>query len=251
MKNLVIANWKMNPKSEAIAVTIVEKIKKDLIPIVGINVAICPPSVFLPRLWEETRLTSIKLGVQNVDFRDSGAFTGEISVPMIKKLARYCLIGHSERRELFAENDKMINKKLIQVLAYGLQPILCVGEKVKDVRMGESDSVMEELTDDLKNVGPKEIEKVIIAYEPIWAIGKVKGADPAYANQQISLIRQAVASFYNRDIATNIPILYGGSVNSETISEYLEQPEINGALIGHQSIKASEFIKMCNIAMGK
>jgi triosephosphate isomerase len=251
MKNLIIANWKMHPKSESIAGTIVDRIKKDLIPIVGIDLVICPPAVYLPRLYEEVRLTSIKLGVQNVDFRDSGAFTGEISVPMIKKWARYALVGHSERREIFGEDDKTINKKIIQVLAHGLHPILCVGEKIKDVRMGESDSVMEELSEDLKNVGPREIEKVVIAYEPIWAIGKVKGADPSYANQQIGLIRQAVASFYNRDIATRMRILYGGSVNSGSILEYIDQPEINGALVGHQSIKAREFVDICKAAMGK
>lgn len=251
MKNLIIANWKMHPKSEAVAVSTVEKIKKELIPIVGLEVAICPPAVYLPRIYEEVRLTSIKLGVQNVDFRDSGAFTGEISIPMVKRWARYAIVGHSERREIFKEDDKTINKKLIQVLTHGLSPILCVGEKVKDVRMGESDSLMEELNDDLKNVGPKEIEKVVVAYEPIWAIGKIKGADPGYVNQQIALIRQAVASFYNRDIATRMRILYGGSVSSETIGEYLDQPEINGALVGHQSIKANDFVKICKVAMGK
>lgn len=251
MKNLIVANWKMNPKSETKALQIVKKIKKELIPIVGIDLVISPPAVYLPKLYGEVRLTSIKLGVQNADFRDSGPYTGEISMPMVKKFIKYIIIGHSERREHFKESDESVRKKLATALDHRLCPILCIGEKVRQVRMGDDDSFVEELRKDIKNIGPKEIEKVVIAYEPVWAIGHEKGADSSYANQMISLIRQYVASVYNREIATKVKILYGGSVDAGDVNEYLEQPEINGVLVGHNSVNAPQFVAICKRAMGK
>lgn len=251
MKKLIIGNWKMNPKSEAEAISIVEKIKKELIPIVGIDLVICPPAVYLARLYEEVRLTSIKLGSQNVHERNSGAFTGEISTPMIKKWARYAIIGHSERREIYKEDDKTINKKVINALIHNISPILCVGETIKELRMGDNETTIKQLREDLKLVSPKDMQKIVFAYEPVWAIGKERGADPDYANQQIGLIRQAIASFYNRDLAIKTRILYGGSVNASTVLDYLQEPEINGVLVGGNSVIASEFIQICKVAMGK
>lgn len=251
MKKIIIGNWKMNPKSEREALAIVEKIKKELIPIVGIDLVICPPAVYLNKLYEAVRLTSIKLGVQNVNERNSGASTGEISMPMIKGWARYAIIGHSERREIYQEDDKTINKKVINAAMQDLIPILCVGETVKELRMGDNESTIGQLREDLKLVSPKDLSNIIFAYEPVWAIGKERGADPQYANQQISLVRQAVASFYNRDLAVRSRILYGGSVNASTVKDYLDQPEINGVLVGGNSVIVSEFIQICKIAMGK
>lgn len=251
MKKLIIGNWKMNPKSEAEAITIVEKIKKALIPIMGIDLVICPPFVYLDRLYEEIRLTSIKLGAQNINERNSGAFTGEISIPMIKRWVRYVILGHSERREIYQEEDKTINKKIINALIHNVSPILCVGETIKEMRMGDNEVTIKQLREDLKLVSPKDMEKIVFAYEPVWAIGKERGADPQYANQQMGLIRQAIASFYNRDLAIRARILYGGSVNASTVKDYLDQPEINGVLVGGSSVKAFEFIKICKIAMGK
>lgn len=251
MKKLVIANWKMNPKSEREALSIVEKIKKELIPIVGIDLVICPPAVYLNKLYEAVRLTSIKLGAQNVNERNSGAFTGEISMPMIRRWAKYVIIGHSERREIYKEDDKIINKKIINAAIQNLIPILCLGETVKELRMGDNEATVKQLREDLKLVSPKDLESIIFAYEPVWAIGKERGADPQYANQQIGLIRQAIASFYNRDLAIGSRILYGGSVNAGTVKDYLDQPEINGVLVGGNSVIAPEFIQICKIAMGK
>ncbi|MBU2595908.1 triose-phosphate isomerase [Patescibacteria group bacterium] len=251
MKKLIIGNWKMNPKSETEALAIVEKIKKALIPIVGIDLILCPPAVYLDRLYEEVRLTSIKLGAQNAHERNSGAFTGEISIPMIKKWVRYVILGHSERREIYKEDDKTINKKVINALIHNVSPILCVGETIKEMRMGDNEVIIKQLREDLKLVSPKDMEKMIFAYEPIWAIGKERGADPQYANQQIGLMRQAIASFYNRDLAIRARILYGGSVNASTVKDYLDQPEVNGVLVGGSSVVAAEFIQICKIAMGK
>lgn len=251
MKKLIIGNWKMNPKSEAEAVAIIEKIKKALIPIVGIDLIICPPFVYLDRLYERIRLTSIKLGAQNANERNSGAFTGEISMPMIKKWAKYVIIGHSERREIYKEDDKTINKKVINASIQKLDPILCIGETIKEMRLGDNETIIKQLGEDLKLVSPKDLEKIIFAYEPVWAIGKERGADPEYANQQIGLIRQAIASFYNRGLAIKAKILYGGSVNAGTVRDYLDQPEVNGVLVGGNSVIAPEFIQICRIAMGK
>jgi triosephosphate isomerase len=251
MKKLIIANWKMNPKSEAEALLIVEKIKKALIPIVGIDLIICPPVVYLDRLYEAIRLTSIKLGAQNVNERNSGAFTGEISVPMIKKWAKFVILGHSERREIYQEQDSTINKKVINALIHNVSPILCVGETIKEMRMGDNEVTIKQLREDLKLVSPKDLEKMVFAYEPVWAIGKDRGADPDYANQQMGLIRQAIASFYNRDLAVKARILYGGSVNASTVKDYLAEPEVNGVLVGGNSVVPTEFIQICKIAMGK
>lgn len=251
MKKIIVGNWKMNPKTEREALSIVEKIKKELIPIVGIDLIICPPAVYLAKLHGEVRLTSIKLGAQNVNERNSGAFTGEISMPMIKRWAKYVIIGHSERREIYKEEDKIINKKVINAAIQNLIPILCVGETVKELRMGDNESTVNQLREDLKLVSPRDLADIIFAYEPVWAIGKERGADPGYANQQIGLIRQAIASFYNRDLAIKSRILYGGSVNSLTVKDYLGQPEINGVLVGGNSVVAAEFIQICKIAMGK
>jgi triosephosphate isomerase len=251
MKKLIIGNWKMNPKSVTEALLIVEKIKKALIPIVGIDLVICPPSVYLDRLYEEIRLTSIRLGAQNINERNSGAFTGEISIPMIKRWVRYAIIGHSERREIYKEEDKIINKKIINALIHNVSPILCVGETIKEMRMGDNEVTIKQLREDLKLVSPKDMEKIVFAYEPVWAIGKERGADPQYANQQMGLIRQAIASFYNRDLAIKARILYGGSVNASTVKDYFDQPEINGVLVGGSSVIADEFIRICKIAMGK
>ena len=251
MKNLIVANWKMNPKSEAKALSIIKKVKKELIPIVGIDLVVCPPSVYLSRLYSEIRLTSIKLGVQNAYFRDSGPFTGEISMPMVKKFIKHIIIGHSERREHFKESEESIRKKLATALDHKINPILCIGEKVKQVRMGDDDSFIEDLGKDIKNIGPGKIEKVVIAYEPVWAIGHEKGADALYANQMISLIRQYIASVYNREIAGRVKIIYGGSVDASDVADYLEQPEINGVLVGHNSVNAPQFVQICKKAMGK
>ena len=172
-------------------------------------------------------------------------------MPMIRRWAKYVIIGHSERREIYKEEDKIINKKVINAAIQNLIPILCVGETVKELRMGDNESTIKQLREDLKLVSPKDLSNIIFAYEPVWAIGKERGADPSYANQQIGLIRQAIASFYNRDLAIRSRILYGGSVNAGTVKDYLDQPEINGVLVGGNSVVASEFIQICKIAMGK
>jgi len=248
---MIIGNWKMNPKSEREALEIIEKIKRELIPVVGIDLILCPPAVYLARLYQELRLTSIKLGAQNTNERNSGAFTGEISMPMIKRWAKYVIIGHSERREIYKEDDKTINKKVINASIQNLIPILCIGETIKEIRMGDNETTIRQLEEDLKLVSPKDLAKIIFAYEPVWAIGKERGADPSYANQQMGLVRQAIASFYNRDLATKSRILYGGSVNAGTVKDYLDQPEINGVLVGGASVIASEFVNICKVAMGK
>jgi len=245
MKKIVVANWKMNPKSVGQAKIIASEIVKKILPLIGYDLVICPPSLYLRELRKIVKLTSIKLGVQNVSDRDSGPFTGEISAPMVKPLASFAIIGHSERRTLFGETDEMVNLKVINVLAHGLRPIICMGENLEQMRRGETEVVIDQAEAALKNVGPKYIEKITIAYEPVWAIGTGKNADAEYANQKAYFIRQAIASHYNREIASKIPILYGGSVDAENVAEFINQAEINGVLVGGLSVQIDKFIEIC------
>jgi triosephosphate isomerase (TIM) len=244
----IIGNWKMYPKSRSKALQLINQIQKALIPIVGYEVAICPPAIFIPEIYQEIKLTSIKLGVQNIHSRSCGSFTGDISAPMVKPYCKYAIIGHSERRAECQEDDKLVNEKILTALEYDLSPIVCVGETLEDYRSGQSDLVVEHLKKCLKNVNHKQIERVLIAYEPIWAIGTKNPADADYANQIISLIRQGIAASYNRELAYRVGLLYGGSVDSGNIAHYISQPEINGVLIGQASSQASEFIKICQVA---
>ena len=244
----IIGNWRMYPKSRSEALKLIDQIQKALIPIVGYEVGICPPAIFIPEIYQKIKLTSIKLGAQNIHSRSCGSFTGEISAPMVKSYCKYVIIGHSERREEYKEDDKLVNEKILTALDYDLSPIVCVGETLEDYRSGQSDLVVEHLKKCLKNVNQKQIEQVMVAYEPIWAIGTKNPADADYANQIISLIRQGVASLYNRELAYRVGLLYGGSVDSGNIGHYVSQPEINGVLVGQASPKASEFIKICQAA---
>jgi len=241
----IIANWKMYPKTVKEALKLIDQIEKDLIPIVGYQLSICPPSIFIPEIYNKIKLTSIKLGIQNIHPRVCGNFTGEVSVSMAKPYCRFAIVGHSERREQFGEDDKLINEKILTALEYGLSPIVCVGESLEDYRSGKSDLVVEHVKKCLTNVNREKIDRVIIAYEPIWAIGTKNPADADYANQIISLIRQGIASLYNRELAYKVPLLYGGSVDSGNVGHFVDQPEINGVLVGAASVKAKEFIKIC------
>ncbi len=241
----IVANWKMYPKTPKEALRLVDQIEKALIPIVGYQLVLCPPSLYIPQIYERVRLTSLKLGVQNIHTRIVGKFTGEISASMAKPYCSYAILGHSERREEFKEDNKLVNEKVQTALEYGLSPIVCVGESIEDYRSGKSDLVVEHVKECLKNVNRERIDRVVIAYEPIWAIGTKNPADADYANQIISLIRQGIAALYNRELAYKVPLLYGGSVDSGNIKYYLNQPEINGVLVATASHKASEFIKIC------
>lgn len=263
MKPLVVANWKMNTDlSEAIvlATTIKNKLAEmENAP----EVVICPPYLWLYPVAEilQKTPTNVKLGAQDVFWEKDGAYTGEISVAMLKKMVDYVIVGHSERRRIFGETVEMIDKKSKAVIYGDLKAILCIGEDKKmsleDNELGrptEADienPMFGNLQKILNNISIEVMDKVIIAYEPVWAIGTGKAATGAYVSAIASAIRKILAKKYGRVVAKETKILYGGSVDSYNAGEFLHQPEIDGILAGNASLKVGEFIKICQIASEK
>ena len=239
---LIAGNWKMNTTlTEAIA--LVQTMRRKLDEIVNVDKVLCPPFISLAAVRELIKGSSIKLGAQNVYFEEKGAYTGEISPLMLAGLCEYVIIGHSERRQYFHENDEIVNKKIVSVLRAGLKPILCVGEKLEENEAGKTKEVV---TKQLKGslAGITNINNLIVAYEPVWAIGTGKAATDEQANATISLIRRTISKLYNERIAQDLRILYGGSVTAHNTTEFMQQTEIDGALVGGASLKADQFISI-------
>lgn len=242
MSVLVVANWKMNPQSLKEAKQLFDSIKKRREIIKNVEVVICPPFLYLPELVKKIRKENqIKLGAQDSFWEKEGAFTGEISPLMLKNLGlKYVILGHSERREYLGETDEMINKKIKKALEFNLSPILCIGEK-----KGETFKVLErELQNGLKNISQREIKKLVIAYEPVWAIGTGKFCSNDRVLSATLFIRKFIYQNYTRTLADNLRILYGGSVNKENAKNYIKESGVNGLLVGGASLKANEFIEI-------
>ena len=237
---IIAGNWKMNT-TVAEAAELVKAMKDKLNQITGVGKVLCPPIISLTAVKELIRGTSIKLGAQNMYFEKSGAFTGEVSPPMLAGLCEYVILGHSERRGYFGETDQIVNKKVKAALAVGLTPIVCVGESLKENEAGETIAVV---TRQVKGAfeGIDSPKDTVIAYEPIWAIGTGKAATGAQANATIKVIRDTVAKLYGEQIAQAIRIQYGGSASSANIAEFISQPDIDGALVGGASLKAADFL---------
>jgi triosephosphate isomerase len=239
---LIAGNWKMNTKLEE-AENLVRAMLAELDSIDGAEKVLCPPFISLAILKELTKTTSVKLGAQNMHFEDRGAYTGEISPLMLTDLCDFVILGHSERRQYFAETDEIINKKVKKALGSGLKPILCVGESLEDNESGKAEQIItRQVKAGLAEVSPTS--QLVIAYEPVWAIGTGRAATGKQANTTISLIRSIVANLWNRETAKAVRILYGGSVTSSNIAEFIAEPEIDGALVGGASLKASEFVSI-------
>jgi len=236
---MIAGNWKMNTTvSEA------QKLVKEMLPglekLGGVEKVLCPPFVSLIPVRNLLRGTSVKLGAQNMYFAEKGAFTGEVSAQMVAELCDYVIIGHSERRNIFGETDDMVNKKVQAALKVHLTPILCVGEKLEENEAGRTREVVSgQLRAAL--VGITAPGGLVIAYEPVWAIGTGKAATGKQANETIALIRSTINELYGEKVARNVRILYGGSVTPANIVEFMPQPEIDGALVGGASIKAVDF----------
>lgn len=244
---LIAGNWKMY-KTTAEARAFAEEFSK-LYKDTDVIAAICAPFTQLVALKEAFAGTNVKLGAQNVHFEDEGAFTGEISVEMLKEIGvDYCIIGHSERREYFAETDKTVNLKLKKLfLSSEIIPILCVGENLSEREAGNAfDVVEEQLKADLEGIDKADVSKLVIAYEPIWAIGTGKTATPEQAGEMCAHIRNIVEKLYDEDTCDSVIIQYGGSVKPENASEIMNMDEIDGALVGGASLDASKFIKIVN-----
>ena len=244
-KPIIAGNWKMN-KTIAEAVEFVNDIKGKLND-ADVDVVICAPFTLLKDLKEVTKGSNIKIGAQNMHFAENGAFTGEISSTMLKELSiDYVIIGHSERRQYFNETNETCNKKVLKALEVGIDPILCCGETLEERETDKTkDVVKTQVISGLANVKAEDLSKVIIAYEPIWAIGTGKTATAKQANDVISYIREVIASLYG-ELANQVRIQYGGSVKPSNVVEIMGQSDIDGALVGGASLKPSDYISLVN-----
>ncbi|GGJ29620.1 MULTISPECIES: triose-phosphate isomerase [Paenibacillus] len=241
---IIAGNWKMF-KTVPEAQAFIEGIKGKA-EVEGVESVICAPFTNLPALVEAVKGTSIKIGAQNLHFEDNGAFTGEISGVMLKDLGvDYVIIGHSERRQYFAETDEIVNKKAHAAFRHGLTPIVCVGEKLEEREADQTKDVCKVQTEGaLAGLSEEQAKATVIAYEPIWAIGTGKSSTSADANEVISYIRGVVKDLYNEEVANAVRIQYGGSVKPENVKEYMGQSDIDGALVGGASLQPESYIAL-------
>lgn len=245
-KKVIAGNWKMNMiPSDAIGFI------EELTPLVKDTeheVILCAPYIDLFYTLLHVQGTNIKVGAQNIHWEEKGAYTGEVSAPMIKSIGvEYVIIGHSERRQYFAETDEIVNKKIKMALKYGLKPIVCVGESLEQRESGITEQVISnQIKKAFDEIPVEELDKIIIAYEPIWAIGTGKTATKEQANETIKQIRSELAKIYGENEANNTIIQYGGSVKAGNAKELFEMSDIDGGLIGGASLKAEEFSKIVN-----
>ncbi len=239
---MIAGNWKMNTTvSEAIE--LVNKMRQGLDQIDNVDKVICPPFISLAAVKELIKGSSLKLGAQNIYFEEKGAYTGEISPLMLADLCEFVIIGHSERRQYFNETGEVTNKKIQAALKVGLKPILCVGEKLEENEAGRAEEIV---TGQLRAslAGIDYPNGLLVAYEPIWAIGTGKAATGEQANETIGLIRRTIDKLYGGKVAQDVCILYGGSVTAANAAEFINQPEIDGALVGGASLKANQFLSI-------
>ena len=245
-KPIIAGNWKMNMSikegKEFIAAI------KDQISGSDVEAVLCAPFTLLKDLKEATAGTNIKIGAQNMHYEESGAFTGEISPSMLKEInIDYVVIGHSERRQYFNETDETVNKKVLKALESDMLPIMCCGETLEQREAKETKNVVKtQVEKGLINVDVNVLEKVVIAYEPIWAIGTGKTATSEQANEVIAYIREVVAAMFNDEISEKVRIQYGGSVKPANVVEIMNESDIDGALVGGASLKADSYVDLVN-----
>jgi triosephosphate isomerase len=236
---IVAGNWKMHTTLST-AEQLCLDLRKTIDGVEGAEKVLCPPFVFLALARDALAGSSIKIGAQNAFWEEKGAFTGEISPPMLADLCQYVIIGHSERRKYFGETDETVNRRLKAVLAQGLQPIFCVGETADERQGGRTEEVLvRQVRGGL--AGIEIAPAFVVAYEPVWAIGTGVPATGEMANETIAIIRRELASLYGSELAQSARIQYGGSVDGANIAEFMAQPEIDGALVGGASLKADVF----------
>ncbi len=241
-KTVIAGNWKMNKNLEE-AVALVADIKANYATKENVEAIVCPPFISLEAVSALIKDTDIKLGAQNMYFEESGAYTGEISADMLKSVGcEYVILGHSERRTIFNESDEVINKKVKKALTSGLKPILCVGETLEEREKDiTKDVIATQLKGGLADITAEDMEKIIVAYEPVWAIGTGKTATPEQAEDVHAFIRGLVAELYSAEVADNLVIQYGGSVKPANAEELLGQKDIDGALVGGACLQGESF----------
>ncbi len=240
-KKIIAGNWKMN-KTPSEAVQLVNEIKTKITS-ADCDVVVCPTAVCLPGVIDAAKDSIIKVGAQNIHFKESGAYTGELAGNMLKEIGtEYVIIGHSERRQYFGETDETVNARTIAALGAGLVPIVCVGESLTEREQGITDDTVRRQTKiAFLGIDAKAAEDIVIAYEPVWAIGTGKTATADQADEVCGIIRDTVAGLYGSDVAEKIRIQYGGSMNAGNAAELLAKPNIDGGLIGGASLKAEDF----------
>lgn len=244
-KPIIAGNWKMN-KVLSEATSFVEVVKDQIPQPDKVDSVVCAPSLFLERLVNSAQGSHLKTGAQNMHFEENGAYTGEISPVSLKDIGvDYVIIGHSERREMFAETDETVNKKVHAAFKHGLLPIMCCGETLEQREAGTTNEIVgSQVEKGLANLSAEEAKQVVIAYEPIWAIGTGKSSSAQDADQVCGYIREVVANVFSQDVADAVRIQYGGSVKPENIAEYMAQPNIDGALVGGASLEPGSFLKL-------
>ena len=247
-KPFVAGNWKMHKTAEE-AIELVNLLKGDIETITQVESVFCVPFTCVSAVHHQLKNSSIGVGVQNVHWEEKGAFTGEISPFMVKEFAEYVILGHSERRTYFGETDETVNKRLKAALSHGLTAILCVGETLAENEAGKTvDVISRQMKLDLEGIDATLLGNVVIAYEPIWAIGTGLACDANKANEVIlKTIRQPLTEMYWKNISEEIRVLYGGSVKGSNAKEYFSQPDIDGALVGGAALTA-DFIEIVKAA---
>ena len=251
MRTQIIAgNWKMH-KTEEEAFQLASDLKQRLKDVKGVKAVICPPFTSLTPVRRAIENSPILLGAQNMHWEEKGAYTGEISPPMLLTTGcKYVILGHSERRSLFFETDEFVNLKVKSALKFNLFPIICVGEKLDQREANKTEEIVEnQVRGAFKDLGAQEAERTVIAYEPVWAIGTGRTATPQQANKVHLFIRELLLSEFGKECAEKINILYGGSVKPENSKELLDMPEIDGALVGGASLDAESFEKIIKSAI--
>lgn len=241
----IAGNWKMNKTIDE-AVELVRELRRLVLDVETVEIAVCPPFVALSAVAEALRGSKIKVGAQNLFWEEKGAYTGEISGAMLKGLVECVIIGHSERRQYFGETDETVNKRVKAALAKGLQPIVCVGETLAQYEAGETAQVVSgQVRRGLDGLTVEQAKSIVIAYEPVWAIGTGKAATGAGANSVVALnIRGPLSEMFGEAVAQSIRVQYGGSVTPANIAEFMSMPDLDGALVGGASLKANDFAEI-------
>lgn len=244
-KTIIAGNWKMN-KTIGESISLVKELKKLIKDFDDREIVVCPPFTSLAAVGAEIKGSNIDLGAQNMHFEKEGAFTGEISSLMLKEIGvEYVILGHSERRHVFGEDDVLINKKIKSALENNLKPIFCIGEKLEEREENKTEQVVgEQINKGLKAIAKKDMKNSVIAYEPVWAIGTGKNATPEQAEEVHLFIRNLLKSMFDHNVADETTILYGGSVKPDNIKDLIAQDNIDGVLVGGASLNAKGFAEI-------
>ncbi|MBI4282413.1 MAG: triose-phosphate isomerase [Chloroflexi bacterium] len=239
---IVAGNWKMNT-TLAEAVALATELRDALEAIRGVEKVVCPPFISLAAVKSILDGTSTRVGAQNMHYEQKGAYTGEVSPGMLAELCRYVILGHSERRQYFGETDELVNRKVKAALGVGLRPIVCVGERLEERETGRAEAVV---TGQLRGAleGVPSADALVVAYEPVWAIGTGKAATGEIAEEVMGAIRRTLGELYGEAAAREVPLLYGGSVTPGNVAEFAGQPNVNGALVGGASLNAASFVEI-------